>query len=54
MNNHLEHDAAFESLKAKLELGAAQAERGDLVDADQAFEQLRALIDSYRRRINPA
>lgn len=35
-----EHEAAFRELKAKLERGAAQAERGELVDGEAYFDRL--------------
>jgi antitoxin ParD1/3/4 len=37
--------AAVRLLKSKLERGAAQAERGELLEADEVFEELRNLID---------
>ena len=39
----------FQRLKAKLQSGAAQAERGELLDGDEVFEELRELIDERRR-----
>jgi len=36
-------------LKAKLERGAAQASRGELLDGDATFEELRQLIEERRR-----
>jgi len=44
-----ERDQAFQDLKPRLELGAAQAERGELFDGDEFFEELRAMIDERRR-----
>lgn len=44
-----EHDAAFKQLKAKLERGAAQAKRGEWLDNDEVFEELRELIEERRR-----
>jgi antitoxin ParD1/3/4 len=44
-----ERDEAFVQLKAKLERGAAQAERGELIDGDEVFEELRELIEKRRR-----
>lgn len=35
-----EHEAAFQELKAKLERGAAQAERGELTDGEAFFDRL--------------
>src|SRR5580692_11071314 len=34
---------AFQELKAKLARGAAQAARGELLDGDEVFEELREL-----------
>ena len=50
-----ERDEAFQRLKAKLERGAGEAERGELLDGDEVFEELRELIDEHRRAktINP-
>lgn len=39
---------AFQQLKTKLERGAAQAERGELLDDDTVFEELRKLIQKRR------
>src|SRR5258705_7363962 len=44
-----ERDEAFKQLKAKLERGAGQAARGELLDGDQLFEELRDLIEERRR-----
>ena len=44
-----EREAAFHDLKTKLELGAAQAERGELLDGDQVFAELREVIEERRR-----
>jgi antitoxin ParD1/3/4 len=44
-----ERDEAFRQLKAKLERGAGQAERGELLDGDEVFEELRELIEERRR-----
>ena len=40
---------AFRQLKAKLARGAAQAARGELLDGDRVFEDLRELINERRR-----
>ncbi|MBI4903818.1 MAG: type II toxin-antitoxin system ParD family antitoxin [Acidobacteria bacterium] len=45
-----ERDDALRSLKAKLERGAAQAERGEVLDGEQAFEDLRTMIASHPKR----
>ena len=44
-----ERDQALQQLKAKLERGAAQAEAGELLDADKIFGELRELIEERRR-----
>src|SRR5258708_35627848 len=44
-----ERDAAFKQLKAKLDRGAGQAERGKILDGDDVFEELRELIEERRR-----
>ena len=41
-----EREAAFQALKAKLERGAAQAERGEVVDPDELLKK----IDALKRR----
>ncbi len=35
-------------LKAKLEIGTAQAERGELIDGVQVFDELREMIEERR------
>ena len=42
-------EEAIHQLKAKLERGAAQAERGELVDGDEVFGELREMIEERRR-----
>ena len=44
-----ERDDALHQLKAKLERGAGQAERGELLDGDEVFDELREMIDERRR-----
>lgn len=44
-----ERDDAVSQLRAKLERGAAQAERGELLDGDEVFDQLREVIEERRR-----
>jgi antitoxin ParD1/3/4 len=44
-----ERDEAFHQLKAKLKRGASQAKRGQLLDGDEVFEELREMIDERRR-----
>ena len=36
-------------LKSKLELGASQADRGELLDGDEVLDELRELIEERRR-----
>jgi antitoxin ParD1/3/4 len=43
-----DRDDAVAQLKAKLERGAAQAERGELLDGDEVFDELRNVIDERR------
>ena len=45
-----EREEAFQQLKAKLERGAAQAERGELLDGDEVFDELRDMIEERRRK----
>jgi len=44
-----EREAAFQELRAKLKRGAVQAERGDLLDGEEVFEELRQLIEGRGR-----
>lgn len=44
-----ERDETFLQLKAKLQRGADEADRGELVDGDQVFDDLREMIDERRR-----
>jgi antitoxin ParD1/3/4 len=39
-----EREHVFRQLKAKLQRGAAQAARGELLDGDQVFAELRELM----------
>jgi antitoxin ParD1/3/4 len=48
-----ERQAALQELKIKLKRGAAQAKRGDLIDGDDAFDELRQMIDKRRRPGKP-
>ena len=43
-----EREEGLRQLKAKLERGAAQAKRGELIDGDEVFEELRELIEERR------
>jgi len=40
---------SLRQLKAKLEEAAAEAERGELIDGEEAFADLRRQIDARRR-----
>ena len=40
---------ALQELKAKLERGAKQAARGELLEGDEVFEELRQAINERRR-----
>lgn len=44
-----EREQAFQHLKTKLERGAAEAERGELLDGDEVFAELRKLIAKRKR-----
>ncbi len=44
----LDADAAFAELKRKLESAAAEAERGELVDGEEAMNRLRAKLEARR------
>ena len=44
-----ERDQAFQQLKAKLEKGAAEADRGELLDGEEVFAELREMIEERRR-----
>ena len=44
-----ERKAGLQQLRTKLARGAAQAERGELVDGDEVFAELRDLIEERRR-----
>lgn len=44
-----ERDYAFQQLKAKLEQGATEAERGELLDGDEVFGELRKMIEERQR-----
>jgi antitoxin ParD1/3/4 len=41
-----DREEALAQLKAKLERGIAQADRGELLDGDEVFEELRAMLES--------
>ncbi len=44
----MERDEAFLQLKAKLQRGADEAERGELSNGDEVFEELREMIEERR------
>lgn len=39
----------LKQMKAKLQRGASQAERGELLEADEVFKELKQLIQERRR-----
>jgi antitoxin ParD1/3/4 len=43
-----DREEAFLHLKAKLERGAGQGERGELLDGDEVFDELREMIEERR------
>ena len=43
-----EREEGLRHLKAKLERGAAQAKRGELIDGDEVFNELREMIEERR------
>lgn len=47
-NQEKEREEGLKQLKAKLQRGATQAERGELLDADEVFQELRQLIVERR------
>jgi antitoxin ParD1/3/4 len=44
-----ERERGLQQVQAKLARGAAQAERGELHDGDEVFEELRQMIEERRR-----
>lgn len=44
-----DREEAIRQLKAKLERGAIQAERGELIDGDEVLDELRQLIEERRQ-----
>ena len=48
-----DREAALYQLKTKLERGAGQAERGELVNGDEVFDELREMIEERRRAKAP-
>lgn len=44
-----EREETLNQLKAKLERGAGQAERGEVIDGDEVFDELREMIEERRR-----
>lgn len=47
--HEMERDQALQHLKAKLEQGAEESERGELLDGASVFEELRDMIEERRR-----
>lgn len=48
-NQEEEREQALKQLKVKLRHGAAQAARGELLDGDEVFKELRQLIQVRKR-----
>ena len=46
-----DREEAFQALKTKLERGAAQAERGEVIDGEEFIDGLLATLD--QRRVGP-
>jgi antitoxin ParD1/3/4 len=44
-----DREEAIKQLKAKLNRGAAEAERGELFDGDEVFAELKEMIEERRR-----
>jgi antitoxin ParD1/3/4 len=44
-----DREQTLRRLKGKLKRGAAQAERGELLDGDKVFDELREMIEERRR-----
>jgi hypothetical protein len=44
-----EREQGLRQLKAKLQRGTSQAERGELLDGDGVFEELRQMIQERKR-----
>ena len=44
-----DREEAILELKAKLDRGVGQAERGELIDGDEVFDELRDMIEERRR-----
>jgi antitoxin ParD1/3/4 len=47
--HELEREETLRQLRTKLKRGAAQAERGELLNGDEVFHELRRMIDKRRR-----
>ena len=47
-NQEKEREEGLKQLKAKLQRGATEAGRGELLEADEVFEELRRLIAERR------
>ena len=48
-----ERDEALVQLKTKLQRGADEADRGDVLDGGQVFDELRELIDQRAKALKP-
>jgi antitoxin ParD1/3/4 len=49
-----DHEEAFEALKSKLARGAAQAERGEVVDGEAFFDKALKRLERKRKRSGAA
>jgi predicted transcriptional regulator len=47
----IQQEQDLRQLKAKLDRGATEAERGDLLDGETVFAELRELIEERQRAI---
>jgi hypothetical protein len=48
-NQEKEREQGLNQLREKLQRGASEAERGELIEADEVFRELRQLIQERRR-----
>jgi hypothetical protein len=49
VNGKASDEQQFAALKAKLERGAAEAERGDLIDGKEVFKEIRQMSANRRK-----
>jgi antitoxin ParD1/3/4 len=48
-NQEKEREEGLKQLRAKLQRGAAEADRGEVLDGDSVFQELRQMIEERRR-----